>query len=74
MELSPQQVLSKNAIKKLGQRRRKELIQPLVAQFTFLNEPAKKWLEKAPCPRRKNSLTAIFPDSISSLSTMPRLR
>jgi len=32
--------------KKLGQRRRKELIQPLVAQFTFLNEPAKKWLEK----------------------------
>ncbi len=32
--------------KKLGQRRRKELIQPLVAQFSFLSEPAKKWLEK----------------------------
>ncbi|MEL6780394.1 MAG: glycosyltransferase [Cyanobacteria bacterium J06597_16] len=32
--------------KKLGQRRRKELIKPLVAQFSFLNEPAKKWLEK----------------------------
>ena len=32
--------------KKLGQRRRKELIKPLVAQFTFLSEPAKKWLEK----------------------------
>ncbi|MEL6469474.1 MAG: glycosyltransferase [Cyanobacteria bacterium J06623_4] len=32
--------------KKLGQRRRKELIKPLVTQFTFLNEPARKWLEK----------------------------
>lgn len=32
--------------KKLGQRRRKELIQPLVSQFSFLSEPAKKWLEK----------------------------
>ncbi|EDX84019.1 glycosyl transferase, group 2 family protein [Synechococcus sp. PCC 7335] len=32
--------------KKLGQRRRKELIKPLVSQFSFLNEPAKKWLEK----------------------------
>jgi len=32
--------------KKLGQRRRKELIKPLVAQFSFLNEPAKRWLEK----------------------------
>lgn len=31
--------------KKLGQRRRKELIKPLAAQFSFLNEPAKKWLE-----------------------------
>ncbi len=32
--------------KKLGQRRRKELIKPLVAQFTFLSKPAQKWLEK----------------------------
>ena len=32
--------------KKLGQRRRKELIKPLVAQFSFLDGPAKKWLEK----------------------------
>ncbi|MEN8443513.1 MAG: glycosyltransferase [Cyanobacteria bacterium J06555_13] len=32
--------------KKLGQRRRKELIKPFVAQFTFLSDPAKKWLEK----------------------------
>ena len=32
--------------KKLGQRRRKELIKPLVEQFFFLDEPAKKWLEK----------------------------
>jgi GT2 family glycosyltransferase len=32
--------------RKLGQRRRKELIKPLVNQFTFLNEPARKWLEK----------------------------
>lgn len=32
--------------KKLGQRRRKELIKPLVAQFSFLSGPAKKWLEK----------------------------
>ena len=32
--------------RKLGQRRRKELIKPLVSQFTFLNEPAQKWLEK----------------------------
>ncbi|MEO1792003.1 MAG: hypothetical protein AAFR25_07230, partial [Cyanobacteria bacterium J06629_19] len=32
--------------RKLGQRRRKELIKPLVAQFTFLGEPAQKWLEK----------------------------
>jgi GT2 family glycosyltransferase len=32
--------------KKLGQRRRKELIKPLVAQFSFLSDPAKKWLEK----------------------------
>lgn len=32
--------------KKLGQRRRKELIKPLVEQFTFLSDPAKKWLEK----------------------------
>ena len=32
--------------RKLGQRRRKELIKPLVAQFSFLSEPAQKWLEK----------------------------
>ncbi|MEA5466826.1 glycosyltransferase family 2 protein [Leptothoe sp. PORK10 BA2] len=32
--------------KKLGQRRHKELIKPLVAQFSFLSDPAKTWLEK----------------------------
>ncbi|MEL6553214.1 MAG: glycosyltransferase [Cyanobacteria bacterium J06621_11] len=36
----------KRRYKKLGQRRRKELIKPLVAQFSFLNDTAKKWLEK----------------------------
>ncbi|MEM9087691.1 MAG: glycosyltransferase [Cyanobacteria bacterium P01_F01_bin.53] len=36
----------KKRYRKLGQRRRKELIKPLVAQFSFLNEPAQKWLEK----------------------------
>jgi GT2 family glycosyltransferase len=36
----------KRRYKKLGQRRRKELIQPLVAQFSFLSKPAKQWLEK----------------------------
>ncbi len=30
---------------KLGQRRRKALIQPLVKQFSFLGKPAKKWIE-----------------------------
>lgn len=32
--------------KKLGQRRRKELIKPLLAQFSFLSDPARKGLEK----------------------------
>ncbi|MGF1482134.1 MAG: glycosyltransferase family 2 protein [Cyanophyceae cyanobacterium] len=32
--------------RKLGRRRREELIKPLVARFDFLGKPATKWLEK----------------------------
>ncbi|MEM9905816.1 MAG: glycosyltransferase [Cyanobacteria bacterium P01_D01_bin.44] len=32
--------------KKLGQRRRKEIIKPIAARFSFLGKPATKWLEK----------------------------
>lgn len=32
--------------KKLGQRRRKEIIKPIAAWFSYLGKPATKWLEK----------------------------
>ncbi|MBE7383560.1 MAG: glycosyltransferase [Leptolyngbya sp. SIO1E4] len=32
--------------KKLGQRRRKEMIKPIAARFSFLGKPATKWIEK----------------------------